>query len=515
MDKKNLLTTVAGIVIVLSISRVIGFFREMLIAYRFGSGMETDAFFVANGVQGMVFSLFASGLTVAMIPIIAEIRKEGTQIDENRYVSGILNCFAIISLIMILLGYIFAEPIVRVFAIGFEGEQLALAVLLTRISLPMVLLAMVSSVLVSYNHSVGKFLISSMESIFLNIPIIIYLIFFHTSFGIAGLMATIVLGSALRIIAAYWPLYGTWKYSPTFARGEGNLRKTYAIMGPILIASIAGQVNHIVDKTLASRLAVGSISALAYAQRAKGVIVSLFLATVVTIVYPKLSEYITEMKWKKLQSTMTYCMDLILLMVVPSLVGLTVLSYPIIKVLLFRGAFTENNVIMTASALFFYSWGLIGSGVSLLVDKVYFSLQDSKTPMKIGMMAVAVNIAFNLLLVGPMKHNGLALATSIAGTFAATAKFLGLRKKNIAVEYRKMFSTFLKASLASAIMGIAVYYLAFELVDIYSGLVLERFGKLLGICMSGVAVYGLMVYVLRVEEVIEVAGKIMNSWFKR
>ena len=170
---------------------------------------------------------------------------------------------------------------------------------------------------------------------------------------------------------------------------------------------------------------------------------------------------------------------------------------------------------MTASALFFYSLGLIGSGVSLLVDKVYFSLQDSKTPMKIGMIAVAINIALNLMLVGPMKHNGLALATSISGTFAATVKFLCLRKKNIAVEYRKMFETFLKAAVSSLVMGIFVYILAFSLIDIPLGEATWQFVKLLAVCASGALVYGVMLYMLRVEEVREITGKISSKYFAK
>lgn len=510
MNKRKLLQTAGGIFIILLVSRVIGFFREMLIAYRFGSGMETDAFFVASGVQGTILALFASGLTVAMIPIIAEIRLEGRTIDENRYVSSILNSFGLISIVMILLGYIFAEQIVRVFAIGFEGEQLRLAVLLTRISLPTVFFFMASSVLISYNHSVGKFIIPSMESIVFNVPILIYLLFYYKSYGIVGLMASIVLGSLLRVVVAYIPLARIWKYSFALSTEKESIKKTFVIMGPILIASLVGQVNHIVDKTLASRLTAGSISALAYAQRAKGVVVSLFLASVVTVIYPKLSEYISENKHDKLQKTMTYSMDLILLMVVPALTGLVVLSYPIIKVLFYRGAFTENNVAMTSSALFFYSLGLLGAGVSLLVDKVYFALHDSKTPMKIGMVAVALNIALNLILVGPMKHNGLALATSITGTFAATVKFVGLKRKNIAVEYRKMFSTFIKASISSAVMGFAVYMLGLKFVDIPSGEATWQFVKLACVCVTGAFVYGVMTYVLKVDEVREIIHKVLN-----
>jgi putative peptidoglycan lipid II flippase len=513
MDKKKLLKTSGSIFLILSISRIIGFLREMLIAYRFGSGIETDAFFIAISIQSTIFLIFAAGLSVAVIPVLSQIKKDGGCLEESKYISGLLNLLGIISIFMMLIGFAFAEILVKIFAVGFIGKQLQLAVLLTRISMLIVIFHAVSAVLMAYNHSLGKFIVASTESIVFNIPILIFLSFFYKNLGIKGLMISFLVGYVLRVSIAYIPLAKTYKYSMVLVSEKEHLKKTLNIMGPVIIGSIVGQVNLIVDRTLASRLATGSISALSYAGKAKGVVVSLFLASVVMVVYPKISEYISRDEGEKLQGTMTYSMDLILIMVVPALTGLAVLNYPIIKVLFYRGAFTETNVAMTSSALFFYSLGLVGAGVSLLVDKVYFALHDSKTPMKIGMVAVALNIALNVILVGPMKHNGLALATSIAGTFAATVKFLGLRKKNISVEYRKMFTTFIKAAAASVVMGIAVYFAGYRIIDIYSGLVLARFAKLIGVCAIGTIVYGVMVYMLKVEEVREITDKLSSKFF--
>ena len=209
---------------------------------------------------------------------------------------------------------------------------------------------------------------------------------------------------------------------------------------------------------------------------------------------------------------MTYSMDLILIMVIPALTILLILNYEIIKVLFYRGAFSKADLLMTSSALKYYSFGLIGTGVNLLVDKVYYALHDSKTPMKIAIIAVGINIALNLMLIGPMKHNGLALATSMSVIFAAVVKFLGLKKKNIAVEYRKMFMVFIKVLLSSGVMGLFVFLLAHFSINIASGEATWQFVKLLAVCGVGMLVYALMLYVLKVEEFLEIMRHLVERF---
>jgi len=151
---------------------------------------------------------------------------------------------------------------------------------------------------------------------------------------------------------------------------------------------------------------------------------------------------------------------------------------------------------------------------------VYFALHDSKTPMKIGIMAVAMNILLNLILVGPMKHNGLALATSVAGTFAALVKFLLLKKKKISVEYRKMLNTFIKAAVSAVTMGVFVYAMAKHVVYIPGGEASWQFVKLVAVCAFGAMVYAVMLYVFKVEEFIEILWHFKeklkgNSWLEK
>jgi len=510
MDKRHIIKTTSGLFLVLAFSRLMGFFREMLIAYRFGSGVETDAFFVAIGIQSVIYSLFASGLSVAIVPVVSDIRQKKDLSDADSYVSGLLNLFFILSLAMIAFGFAFTKEIVKVFALGFEGEQLKIAVSITRIGLSVITFQAISAILMAYNHCLGKFVLPSLESIFFNLPILAYLAVFYGNWGIQGLMVSFVVGYILRVLVAYGSLSGHWRYSSVMTGQGDNFRKTFKIMGPILIGSMAGQINHIVDKTLASRLVAGSISALTYAGRTKQIVSSLFLASLVTVVYPKISDYLAWDEKKKLQATMTYSINLILLIVIPALTGLIILNRSIIQTLFFRGAFTERNVFMTSSALVFYSIGLAGSGMSLLVNKVYFAMNDSFTPMKMGFLTVALNIILNLLLVGPMGHNGLALATSIAGTFSATLLFWGLRKKKISVEYRRISKVFLKATFSSIIMGVVVFLLSNNFVEIAKGEASWQFVKLIAVCGIGAIVYGLLLYIFKVEEVREIVDKSMT-----
>ena len=318
-----------------------------------------------------------------------------------------------------------------------------------------------------------------------------------------------VIGNVIRLLPSYIPLMHRWKYSFSFAKEKELIIRTATLMLPMMIGSVAGEINRIIDKTLASQLTAGSISALAYSGKLRQVVISLFVVSILTVVYPKISEHLIKNEKEKLQKTMTYSMNLIQLISIPVVVGLIVLGQDFVTVFFKRGAFTQENVIMTSTALTFYSIGILGRSVGMFTDKVYFSLNDTKTPMKAGFFSIALNIVLNLALVGPMKHNGLALATSIAAIAAGTYKFLYLRKKNIAVEYRRLFKTFLKVSISSLVMGGVVFIMSRVFVDVETGVTIVRFGKLVFMIVTGVGVYAVGLLVLQVEAFKEIITKII------
>lgn len=202
--------------------------------------------------------------------------------------------------------------------------------------------------------------------------------------------------------------------------------------------------------------------------------------------------------------------NLILIITIPATVGLVVLAQPIVEVAFERGAFTANDTIMTTQALVFYSVGLVASSLWLLITRVYYSLQDTKTPMVNGALAVGLNIILNLILVRYMAHAGLAFATSIANTVATLLLFYGLKKKIGSLGTVGYIKCGLKSGLASAIMGVVAYMVYHGLYGVLGVSKLYNLVSLLVAAGVGVVVYGVLCYLFGVDEVRDIVGKVME-----
>lgn len=259
---------------------------------------------------------------------------------------------------------------------------------------------------------------------------------------------------------------------------------------------------------MASSLVAGSISALNYANRLNGLILGVFITAITTVIFPLLSKEFSEDNIKGVKKIMGYGVNLILLITIPAAVGLIVLSTPIVEVAFERGEFDSTATIMTSKALIFYAIGLVAMSLRLLIDRVYFSLQDTKTPMVNGAISVVFNIVLNLILVQFMGHAGLAFATSIATTIATLLLFYRLKKKIGSLGTMLYIKCGIKSGFASLVMGIAAYLIYRELYSILGVAKLYNLIALLVAVGSGVVIYGILCYILGIEEVKEIIGRL-------
>lgn len=284
---------------------------------------------------------------------------------------------------------------------------------------------------------------------------------------------------------------------------------------PVLIGASINDLNAIVDRTLASSLITGSISALNYANRLKSLILGVFISAITTVIFPLLAKESNSGNVKGMKKIMGYGVNLILLITIPATVGLTVLAKPIVEVAFQRGEFDATATLMTSQALIFYSVGLVSMALRLLITRVYYSLQDTKTPMINGAISVGLNIILNLILVKYMAHAGLAFATSIATTIATLLMFYGLKKKIGSLGTKSYITTFVKSGLASAVMGVVAYSIYHELYGLLGVSKLYNLISLLAAVGIGVIVYGVLCYVFGIKEVKEIVGKIKFEIIRR
>jgi putative peptidoglycan lipid II flippase len=512
MTKPNKTAKSALIIIIFSLgSKFLGFLREVLIAAKFGSGMETDTFFIALTATGLVTGFLSNAISTTFIPVISEIESKEGKKGKIGHTNNMINVILFVSLILIIIALLGTPIIVKLLARGFEGEQFDLAVKLTRIGLPMILFSGVIGVITGYLQSEQRFNATALIGFPFNFVYIFFLLFFSTIFGITGLMVAGVVAvfSQLLVQVPEARLSG-YKYKFVFDIKDRYTRKILYLSVPVIIGVAINDLNMIVDKTLASSLVSGSISALNYANKLNGLILGVFISAITTVIFPVLSKEANSDNIDGVKKTMGYGVNLILLITIPATVGLIVLSRPIVEIAFQRGEFDINATLMTSQALIFYSVGLVAMAIRLLITRVYYSLQDTKTPMINGAISVGFNIVLNLILVKFMAHSGLALATSIATTIATLLMFYGLKKKIGSLGSLSNIKCGLKSGIASCVMG-AVAYIVYN--GLYAILGVSKLYNLVSLLVAvglAVIVYVVLLYVFRVEEVTDLVNKLIG-----
>lgn len=504
-------------VIIISIftlgSKFLGFLREVLIAAKYGSGMESDTFFIAFTATFLLANFFREAIRTTFIPVISEIEAmEGSE-GKLRHTSNMINIVFLVSIVVVILSILASPLIVKLMAAGFKGEQFNLAVKMTRMGLPSVLFAGVIGVMVGYLQSEEKFYSTAILGIPLNLAYIVFLLFLSPFFGITGLMVALVLGTILQLLIQIPEIKSSgFKYKFVMDIKDTYIRKVLYLSLPVLISVAINDLNAVVDKTLASTLVKGSISALNYSNKLIQLVLGVFIMAITTVIFPILSKEANNNNILGVKKTMGQGINLVLLITIPAMVGMVVLAKPIIEVAFQRGKFDAADTLMTSQALVFYAVGLVFMALRLLADRVYYSLQDTKTPMINAGISVGFNIVFNLILIRYMAHAGLALGTSIATTLATILLFRGLRKKIGPLGTISYIKCGLKAGLASAIMGVVAYMTYYGLNGILGGSTLYKLISLIAAIGLAVIVYGVLCYVFRIDEVRDLADKIKDRF---
>ncbi|WMM24319.1 murein biosynthesis integral membrane protein MurJ [Tissierella sp. MB52-C2] len=514
MNKSNKTAKSALIIIIFSLgSKFLGFIREVLIAAKFGSGMETDTFFIALSASALIGGFLQNAINTTFIPVISEVESKEGKKGKIEHTNNMINIIFFVSLILTVVALLGTPMLVKLLASGFEDEQFDLAVKLTRIGLPMILFSGVIGVMTGYLQSEQKFNATAIIGFPYNFVNIFFLLFLSSIFGIKGLMVTRVVAVFSQLLVQIPEARASgFRYKFIFDIKDKYIRKALYLSLPILIGVAINDLNAIVDRTLASSLVLGSISALNYANKLNGLVLGVFISAITTVIFPVLSKEANNENIDGVKSTMGYGINLILLITVPATVGMIVLAKPIVEIAFQRGEFDATATLMTSQALIFYSIGLVASALRLLVTRVYYSLQDTKTPMINGAISVGFNIVLNLILVKYMAHAGLALATSIAITIATIMLLYGLKKKIGSLGTKEYMITFLKTGLASVIMGLVAYIVYYVLYGILGASKLYNLVSLLVAVGLAVIVYGVLCYLFRIDEVRDMVDRIRERF---
>lgn len=498
----NLAKSAFWLMAVTMISKVLGFAREIVLVYFYGTSAYSDIYITAMNIPLVVFAAIGAALATTFIPLYHESLENGGQKRALKFSNNIISIVIIISVVLAVLGYIFAMPLVKLFAMNFTGDKLELTVRFVRIMIAGVIFIGLSNIMSSYLQIQGNFTIPGMIAFPSNIIII-------SSIAISAITKNIdilAIGGLIGMVSQFlfqvpFAIKRGFKFNPIIDFKDEYIKKMCVLIIPVFIGVGVNQVNTMIDRSLASGLGDGVITALNSANRLNGFVLGLFITTLGAIIYPTLSKLSTENNKAKFAESVATSVNCVNLLVLPATVGAIVLATPVVRILFQRGAFDEKSTTLTATALVFYSVGMIGFGLRDILDKVFYSLKDTKTPMINGIIAVILNIVLNLILVRVMGHGGLALATSLSSIICIIILFASLKRKIGYYGQDKIRSTFFKSLLSSLIMGVVTYFV-YKLFNSIMG-----FG-FIGECVSlgvsigiGAIVYFILVMTLKVSEI--------------
>lgn len=500
-----------GLMMVTMLSKILGFGRELVLTSTYGANAISDVYITTVAIPTILFASVGTALSTTFIPMFYEIDKVEGRKQSLKFINNVFNIVILISIIMATIGFIFAEQLVKLFAMDFDGEKLKLAIDFIRIMIFGVLFIGLSNMMTSWLQINGKFSIAGMIGLPFNIFIIGGILL--SARGNIKIMAvgSLVAMASMFLFQLPYAIKCGYKYKLYIDLKDENIKKMIGLIIPVFIGVGVNQINAIVDRSLASTLGDGYITVLNSANRLNGFVLGLFIMSVASVIYPTLSKLSNDDDKEGFTRSVYKSINSVVLLILPISVGAIVLAEPVVRIVFQRGAFDSHATSMTAIALACYSIGMIGFGLREILNKVFYSLQDTKTPMINGALAMAMNIVMNIVLIKFLGHAGLALATSISALICIVLLFSSLKKKIGYFGQDKILKTTFKSLVAAIVMGVVTYLIYGVLANVLGLGFIQEAVALFGSIGIGTVVYGVMVIILRVEEVNIIRGIVRNK----
>ena len=490
------------------VSRISGLIRDNIFAQVLGSQMVADVFFVAFRIPNFFRRLFGEGaFSAAFVPVFAEYDVNHSAEDGRRFLALVSGRLMIILLLVTLVGVIFAPAMLRLIAPGFTRDPAAfsLAVDVTRIMFPYLFFISLVALSAGILNTRGRFAVPALTPVILNICMILgaWLFASYYSYATYAIAISVFVAGFLQLIFQLPFLYKA-KSLPTprirtIAGDElatqGAVR-VYKLTLPALFGVSIAQVNLLINTALATMLATGSVSWLYYSDRLMEFPVGVFGIALATVILPKLSKDHASKSSTQFAITLDWGCRWVILISLPAMLALIVLGEPIITAIYHYGKFSVSDVSHVYLSLVAFVSGLIPIILVKVLAPGFYAQKNTKTPVKIGVVAMLVNIIFSLLLFRPMAHVGLALSTSIAALVNASALFYLLKRDKVFVVQPGWFRFALQTGLASVVMSAVLWWWVPPLEFWLQAGAWNRFYRLLVLVIVGAFCYGSTLFAL-------------------
>lgn len=479
------------------LSRIMGFVRDLVVARVFGADAGTDAFFVAFKIPNFMRRLFAEGaFSMAFVPVLNEYKTYHSFPELKRFVDDVSGTLGAILLGVTMLGVLGAPLLILIFAPGFVGEadKQQLATEMLRLTFPYLMLISLTALAGGILNTYDRFGIPAFTPVLLNLSLIACALLLAPEMEqpiVALAWGVFIAGVAQLVfqVPFLWQI-GLLPHPRVNFRDEG-VRRIMKLMVPALFGVSVTQIGLLLNTLLASFLVTGSISWLYYGDRLMEFPLGILGVALGTVILPKLSRKHAEQSPQEFSRTLDWALRWVLLLGMPSAVGLLVLAGPMMAALFHSGEFTGEDVQMAARALMAYALGLIAfMGIKVLAPGFY-ARQDMKTPVKIAVVAVSANVLFSLILMFPLGHTGLALATTISAIVNAGLLLRGLLRQGVYRPPTGWYALLGRSLGACLVMGLVVWWGCGKTAEWLDMGTWERILRLFGWILSGGAAYTL------------------------
>jgi len=487
-----------------AVSRVLGFLRHTVISAQFGQNQLTDMLNTAFVIPDTIYLiLVGGGISSAFIPVLAGYLAERDEDSVWKTVSIAFNLVLILVGLTIILSILSAPLMVRIIAPGFNVEQVTYTAYLTRIVLAAILFHCLNGVLMGTEYAYQSFIGPAIGPLVYNAAIIVFGLALAPKHGIAAFTFSTLIGAVLNFMVQVWAVLRLRpNYRLTVDFNNPGIRKIFKLMLPVTIGLSITQLNLFFNQTfIASLLPRGSINALLLSSRV--VMVPIVFASAIGItLLPALSRMAVQKDYASFVHYLSGSLRTVIFISLPATVGLIVLGQPVIRILFQHGRFTSADTMVTTDALVFYSLGIFAYGAYEIISRAFYATQDTTTPLKIGLVALAVGTLLNFTLGPAFGIRGLALAYSLAGYVNISLLIHYLQRKvQVPFARQQLLKTFIKSLLSALIMGFILALVANLLLLPANWPRLVREGLELGLLIiTGFLSYGCLAWLLRMEE---------------
>ncbi len=488
------------------LSRVLGFIRDVVLARLFGAGAGMDVFVVAFQIPNFLRRLFAEGaFAPAFVPVLTQVRKQGDEGDEQAFIDRVAGTLGAILLGVTVLGVLGAPLLILLFSSGFSSggestDRFELAVDMLRYTFPYILFISLTALAGAVLNVHERFAVPAFTPVLLNVVLISAAVLLSTRLARPemGLAIGVLVAGAVQLAFQVPFLSAIGRLPrPRWGWRDPGVQRVLNLMLPAIFGSSVAQLNLLVDRHIASYLDTGSISWLYFSDRLLEFPLGLFAVALATVILPRLSARYDADAPQAFSATLDWALRLTALIAVPAAIGLTLLAVPLIATLFQYREFDAHDTVMASYALTAYGLSLLGFVLVKVLAPGYFSRQDTRTPVRIGIIAMVVNIVLNGVLVVTLlrtdfvaPHAGLAMATGVAAFVNAGLLYRGLRREEVYAPGPQWAALLPRLLGAATLMGVLVWFLAGPRSAWLDATALERVARLAACVLGGAASYG-------------------------